>query len=124
MGDSLNTFIGEDALFGDCFAVAWPSQGLLCVGGVAVPRPSPGAALGTCATGCAVQRAWRGAWTDRHHKGHRQDRPLPPALTAELALVWNQVHAASVFIGMWEFTCIKTEKNPYYCHFINLTVNL
>lgn len=72
--------------------------------------PSQGATQNACATGCAVHRAWRGVVTDRHRREQKQDRSLLPGLAAKLLLVRNQIHAACLFVGMWEFIYIKTEK--------------
>lgn len=72
--------------------------------------PSQGAAQNACATGCAVQGAWRGLVADRHGREQKQDGSLLPELTAKLVLASNQIHAACLFVGMWEFAYIKTEK--------------
>lgn len=51
-----------------------------------------------------------------------QDSSLLAGLTVKVVLVWHQIHAAWLFTGMWEFTCVKTEKPSDYCLFVILTV--
>ena len=50
---------------------------------------------------CAVQCARGGVVANTHCREQKQDRSLLPGVPAKLVLVWNGIHAACLFIGMW-----------------------